>query len=229
MMSYFQEYDVYLSEFLEYILGYGLISNFGSSVVGIAAYVLSAWALYTIATRRGIKNPWLSWIPVVNCWIVGSLSDQYRYVVKGQVKNKRKTLLILNIISAVVALALVIAGLVTAVQTATSFFGMSMTGGWRPEFLDTALGMVMAALAMAVPILGLQIAIKVVRFMALYDIYTSCSPQNNVVYLVLSIIFGITEPLFLFLCRDKDEGMPPRKQDPVPPPPQEPWNDPETL
>ena len=229
MMSYFQEYDVYLSEFLEYILGYGLISNFGSSVVGIAAYVLSAWALYTIATRRGIKNPWLSWIPVVNCWIVGSLSDQYRYVVKGQVKNKRKTLLILNIISAVVALALVIAGLVTAVQTATSFFGMSMTGGWRPEILDTALGMVMAALAMAVPILGLQIAIKVVRFMALYDIYTSCSPQNNVVYLVLSIIFGITEPLFLFLCRDKDEGMPPRKQDPVPPPPQEPWNNPETL
>ena len=229
MMSYFQEYDVYLSEFLEYILGYGLISNFGSSVVGIAAYVLSAWALYTIATRRGIKNPWLSWIPVVNCWIVGSLSDQYRYVVKGQVKNKRKTLLILNIISAVVALALVIAGLVTAVRTATSFFGMSMTGGWRPEILDTALGMVMAALAMAVPILGLQIAIKVVRFMALYDIYTSCSPQNNVVYLVLSIIFGITEPLFLFLCRDKDEGMPPRKQEPVYTPPQEPWNNPEYL
>ena len=228
-MSNFQEYGIYLAEFLEYILGYGLISNFGSSVVGIAAYVLSALSLYTIATRRGIKNPWLSWIPVVNCWIVGSLSDQYRYVVKGQVKNKRKTLLILNIISAVVALILVIAGLVMAVQTATSFFGMSMTGSWRPEFLDTAMGMVAAALAMAVPILGLQIAIKVVRFMALYDIYTSCSPQNNVVYLVLSIIIGITEPLFLFLCRDKDEGMPPRKQEPVPPPPQEPWNNPETL
>ena len=228
-MSNFQEYGIYLAEFLEYILGYGLISNFGSSVVGIAAYVLSALSLYTIATRRGIKNPWLSWIPVVNCWIVGSLSDQYRYVVKGQVKNKRKTLLILNIISAVVALILVIAGLVMAVQTATSFFGMSMTGSWRPEFLDTAMGMVAAALAMAVPILGLRIAIKVVRFMALYDIYTSCSPQNNVVYLVLSIIIGITEPLFLFLCRDKDEGMPPRKQEPVPPPPQEPWNNPETL
>ena len=228
-MSNFQEYGIYLAEFLEYILGYGLISNFGSSVVGIAAYVLSALSLYTIATRRGIKNPWLSWIPVVNCWIVGSLSDQYRYVVKGQVKNKRKTLLILNIISAVVALALVIAGLVMAVQTATSFFGMSMTGSWRPEFLDTAMGMVAAALAMAVPILGLQIAIKVVRFMALYDIYTSCSPQNNVVYLVLSIIIGITEPLFLFLCRDKDEGMPPRKQEPVQTPPQEPWNNPETL
>ena len=228
-MSNFQEYGIYLAEFLEYILGYGLLSNFGSSVVGIAAYVLSALALYTIATRRGIKNPWLSWIPVVNCWIVGSLSDQYRYVVKGQVKNKRKTLLILNIISAVIALTLVIAGLVMAVQTATSFFGMSMTGSWRPEFLDTAMGMVATALAMAVPILGLQIAIKVVRFMALYDIYTSCSPQNNVVYLVLSIIIGITEPLFLFLCRDKDDGMPPRKQDPVQTPPQDPWNNSEAL
>ena len=77
-MSNFQEYEIYLQEFLEYILGYGLLGNVGSSLLGIAAYVLTSWALYTIADRRGIKNPWLSWIPVVNCWIIGSLSDQYR-------------------------------------------------------------------------------------------------------------------------------------------------------
>ena len=210
-MSYFQEYEIYFQEFLEYILGYGLMSNVGSSMLGIAAYVLTAWALYTIAERRGIKNPWLSWIPVVNCWIVGSLSDQYRYVVKGEVKNKRKTLLILNIISAVIALGLVIAGLVMAFQTATSLFGFSVTTGGSLDFLDTALGMVMTGLAMAVPILGLHIAIKVVRFMAMYDIYTSCTPKNNVIFLVLSIFFPITEPFFLFFTRDKDEGMPPRK------------------
>jgi hypothetical protein len=204
---------VYLGEFLEYILGYGMMTNLSSSLLGIAAYVLTAWGLYTIAERRGIKNPWLSWIPVVNCWIVGSLSDQYRYVVKGEVKNKRKTLLILNIISAVIALVLVIAGLVMAIQTATSLFGISATtGSWGPEFLDTALGMVWAGFAMAVPILALHIAIKVVRYMAMYDIYTSCTPKNNVIFLVLSIIFPITEPFFLFFTRDKDEGMPPRRE-----------------
>ena len=212
-MSNFQEYEIYLQEFLEYILGYGLLGNVGSSLLGIAAYVLTSWALYTIADRRGIKNPWLSWIPMVNCWIIGSLSDQYRYVVKGEVKNKRKTLLILNIISAVVALTLVIVGLVMAVQTATSLFGISVTNSdLGLEFLDTALGIVVAGFAMAVPILALHIAIKVVRYMAMYDIYTSCTPKNNVIFLVLSIIFPITEPFFLFFTRDQDEGMPPRRE-----------------
>ena len=49
------------------------------------------------------------------------------------------------------------------------------------------------------------------------------------IFLVLSIIFRITEPFFLFLCRDKDEGMPPRKQEPVYTPPQEPWDNKEYL
>ena len=32
-------------------------------------------------------------------------------------------------------------------------------------------------------------------------------------FLVLSIVFNITEPFFVFSCRNKDFGMPPRKQD----------------
>ena len=32
-------------------------------------------------------------------------------------------------------------------------------------------------------------------------------------YVVLSILFGITEPFFLFFNRNKDKGMPPRKDD----------------
>ena len=48
--------------------------------------------------------------------------------------------------------------------------------------------------------------------MALYDVYTSCTPQNNVVFLVLSILFSVTEPFFLFFNRNRDDGMPPRKQ-----------------
>ena len=211
MASY--EYSYMIEEALSTGLISGLISGVPSMLLSIASYVLTAMALYTLAKRRGLNHPWLAWIPVVNCWILGSLSDQYRYVVKGEVKNKRKTLLILNIISAVVALTLVIAGLVMAVQTATSLFGISVTNSdLGLEFLDTALGMVVAGFAMAVPILALHIAIKVIRYMAMYDIYTSCTPKNNVIFLVLSIIFPITEPFFLFFTRDQDEGMPPRRE-----------------
>ena len=61
---------------------------------------------------------------------------------------------------------------------------------------------------------ALGIAIAVVYFMAMYDIYTSCNPQNNVLFLVLSIVFTVTEPFFVFFLRKKDEGMPPRRSAP---------------
>lgn len=223
-MSYYHEFEPYIEEFMEYGLGASLLSNSFSSLIGIASYVLTALALYTMAQRRGIKNAWLSWIPVVNCWIIGSLSDQYRYVVRGEVKNKRKALLILNIVNAVLAVVMVIVAVVMV------FMGIrSAVGPYDEDILGSIIGAVAGIAVLCLPIVGVSIALAVIRYMALYDIYTSCQPQNNVVYLVISIIFGITEPFFLFLCRDKDEGMPPRKQDPVYTPPQANWDDPEYL
>ena len=36
---------------------------------------------------------------MVNVWVLGSLSDQYRYVVRGENKSKRKAMLVLSIIA----------------------------------------------------------------------------------------------------------------------------------
>ena len=223
-MSYYHEFEPYFEEFMEYGLGASLLTNGFSSLLGIATYVLTALALYTMAQRRGIKNAWLSWVPVINCWIIGSLSDQYRYVVKGEIKNKRKTLLILNIINWVLTAVLVIGIVVMAVMGI-----QSAMGPYSDDIFGTVIGAVAGVALLSLPIVGISIALAVIRYMALYDIYTSCQPQNNVLFLVLSIIFRITEPFFLFLCRDKDEGMPPRKQEPVYTQPQEPWNNPEYL
>jgi hypothetical protein len=35
-------------------------------IIGIAIYVYTALALYTIAKKLGHKNPWLAWIPIAN-------------------------------------------------------------------------------------------------------------------------------------------------------------------
>ena len=214
-MSYYHEFEYFLEDFLDAGLGYSLLANSGSTILGIASYVLTALALYTLAQRRGIKNPWLSWIPVVNCWIVGSLSDQYRYVVKGEVKNKRKTLLILNIITWVVAVAILVVAVVMGVKA----IGAVMNGAVEEALLNLVLGPVVIILVLCLPLLGVSIATAVFHYMAMYDIYTSCTPKNNVVFLVLSIIFSVTEPFFLFFTRNKDEGMPPRRQEPAYTPP----------
>lgn len=189
----------------------GLISSVPSGLFGLAAYILTAIALYTAAKRRGIRKPWLAWIPVLNCWILGALSDQYRYVVKGQVKSKRKALLTLNLINAGLTVVILVIILAVIVGFFTSnYFAMN-----EEEVLELVFVPLVSIVALSVPLIGISIAILVIRYMALYDVYTSMDPGNNVLYLVLSVLVSVTEPFFLFFNREKDLGMPPRKQRPV--------------
>ena len=179
----------------------GLISGVPSGLFGIAAYILTALAIYTISRRRGLRKPWLAWVPVLNCWLLGSLSDQYQYVVKGENKSKRKWLIVLNVLKAILWLLLIILAIVAA--------GMLIVDDTREM-----IGMVIALLGLILPFVAVIIASCVIRYMALYDVYRSLDPGNAVLYLVLSILFSPTEPFFLFFNRDKDQGMPPRKRQP---------------
>lgn len=199
-------------DYLESGLWLVLRSLFGTPMLlSIAGYVLTALALYTIARRRGLKNPWLAWIPVADCWLLGSLSDQYRYVVKDEIKSKRKVLLILQLIQAVLSTA------VMAVAVAMIFgaVGSLMRGASEEQILESILGPAVSIVGMSLPLAGVAIAYVILRYMAMYDIYRSMDPANCVLYLVLSILFGVTEPFFLLFNRNKDLGMPPRRQEPV--------------
>lgn len=152
-------------------------------LVGILFYVLQSLAVYTVAKRRGIKNPGLAWVPVANYWIMGCISDQYKYVVKGKVQNRRTVMLALQI-------AAVVLSILASVL----------------ELFLPALGVILS-----VANYGVAIASMVIWYMALYDLYSSCNPDNSVLFLVLSILLGVTMPFFMFACRNKDKGMPPRK------------------
>lgn len=181
-----------------------LFSSIPSVMLSIGTYVLSSLALYMIARRRGLNKPWLSWVPLFNCWIIGSLSDQYQYVVNGQNKSKRKALLILCILTLVFAVTI---GVLAMVMAVGAVFRETFTGFMGPA---------MAVLGLALPLAGVCVAMTVIRYMAMFDIYKSLDPGNAVLFLVLSIFFGVTEPFFLFFNRNRDEGMPPRKkQEPV--------------
>ena len=170
-------------------------------VIGLLAivfYVFQSVGLYTIAKRRGIANPWLAWLPVGNYWIAGSIADQYQYVVNGAVKNKRKILLALNIAS------FVISGLVSGFYN-----GMVLYAG--DGYLGTYLSM---SSIVSLLTSGISIATLVFWHWSLYELYTSCKPRSNMLFLILGIFFGFLIPFFIFACRNKEEGMPPRRDDP---------------
>jgi hypothetical protein len=166
---------------------------FVSIAFSVATYVLHSIGLHAIAKRRGIRNGWLAWLPVGNLWILGNISDQYQYVAKGKVKNRRRTLLGISIILFV---------------------------GYFPWLFATLLKLAsgketVALLLLAfggLTIFALAIWLCVCQYMAYYDLFRSCEPNNAVLYLVLSIVFSVTLPFFVFVCRNRDLGMPPRRK-----------------
>lgn len=170
--------------------------------IGLAAYVLKAWGMYAIARRCGIHKPWLAWIPVADMWTLGCISDQYQYVTKGRMKSKRKILLTLTSVMYVAMAAVFVCYGVFAAQLFLTLGGADLD----PGSAVVVLWMLIFYLVM----LGCAIPLAVFQYMALYDLYRSCQPDNAVLYLVLTIVFGITMPAFVFACRKKDLGMPPR-------------------
>ena len=203
----FYEYSYILEEALNPGVLLGLVSGAPSFLLSVAAYVLSALGLYTIASRREIRHPWLAWIPVLNVWLIGSLSDQYRYVVKGKVCNKRKALLTLNLINLALGIAVLVIGILMGVTVFRSNMGILRYN----SVMQGVVGYAIALGCVGVLMLGTGVAAAVIRYVALYDIYMSVDPGNGVVYLVLSILFSVTESFFLFFNRKNDKGMPPRK------------------
>lgn len=170
----------------------------------VVTYVLNSLGMYTIARRRGIHHAWLAWIPVGDAWLLGSISDQYQYVAKGRVRNRRKVLLGLSIGMFAVLLLMFAGAFVMALSEAV--------GGDASEVLFG--GMFAMVLLGYVAIMILAVIMAVFQYIALYDLFTSCDPGNSVLYLVLSILLGVVLPFFVFSCRNKDYGMPPRKPAP---------------
>lgn len=195
------------------ILVFYLIYYLVAGGLGIASYVLRSLGTYTIAKRRGLNHPWMAWVPVLDYWLLGSISDQYQYVVNGKNKNKRKWMVGLYGAMWVVLIGIYIVMFVMMANAISGAFGNAS----EAEMLESMLGSLIGMLLLFLPLLGLSIAVSVIRYIALYDLYKSCDPNNSVMFLVLSIFISVTEPFFIFFARKKDKGMPPRRPQPTQP------------
>lgn len=178
----------------------------------ILCYVFESLSFYQIAKRRGIRHAWLAWLPIGNLWIMGSISDQYKYVTAGKIQSRRKILMGLTIAILACSLLLGVGIGVLAAGAVVEESAMALTGG-------AILGV--SGLAVWV----MTVILAVFEYIVIYNIFASCEPANATLFLVLSILFSVTLPFFLFACRKKDLGMPPRTVNPVQPtfqPPVEP-------
>lgn len=183
-----------------------LVAMIIGMLVKLVIWVFRSLSLYTIGKRRGLKNPWLAWIPVGTEWIIGSVSDQYQYLTQGKNRNRRKILLILSLVAAVIGWVSLLEGVAMGVNFITMYGDRVPDGAMAQAVLPMTVSMLLGVLSF-----GVGVAAYVFRQISMYDLYRSCDPKNAVPYLVFSILFGVLEPVFLMILRNRDDGMPPRK------------------
>ena len=177
------------------ILGVFLVILAAILVVALVFWVFRSIGLYAVAKRRGISSAWMAWIPIGCQWVLGSVSDQYQFLVHEKTTSRRKIMLALNLGCLVVCLGYFVLSIVTGVMAAVT--GETNVNAAMP-------------LLMLVPYLlmvGLSIANLVFTHICSFDLYRSCNPDCAVVFLVLGIILPVTEPFFYFSCRRKDLGF----------------------
>ena len=183
-----------------------LVAMIIALLANVVMWVFRSLPVYTIAKRRGLRNPWLAWIPVGSEWIIGSVSDQYQYLTQGKNRNRRKILLILSLTAMVLGWISVGWGISRVLSVFFTY------GEYAPPeaFAEVMLPMT-GTMLLGVLSFGVGIAAFVFRQISMYDLYRSCDPKNAIPYLVLGILFSILEPIFLMILRNRDDGMPPRK------------------
>ena len=169
---------------------------FLSLAIEVGTYVFESLGLYRIAERR-IGNEVLAWVPFARKWLLGKIADQYEEASHNK-KTHYQTILLWLSIAPVAIYALIIVVYISMFISLGGNHNFQMADGTAAAFVISV---------MVVLFLAATLAQTVVYFLALYRLYKSCDEKNTVVYLVLSILIGITRPIFIFICGKKDSPL----------------------
>ncbi len=182
-------------------------------VIGLAVFILQAFGLYSLSKNAGYDKPWLAFIPVANTYLLGSLSDGANLRIKGKRTNNRKLLLGLHIgLAALVFLLVVLFIAIIASPSANMYsysydapYGYYGSHDYQYNASMLPLSLLPILLLLIVP---LTIVAAVFTYIALYSIYKAYSPENAEMYLVLSILISLAQPIILFCLRNKTMAAP---------------------
>lgn len=193
-----------------YSIGLVVLVYLALLALSVVMYVLTGISLYQIAKRRGVRCYGLAWVPIGSSWLIGAIGDQYEGIRTGKKQTLRWW--ILGLLGA----ALVMGIVVTALLLSLAFKAYTYSEMMTPDHALQLGGSVFAVVLLYMLLISAMIAGNVLTFISLYRLYRSTKPQNAVVFLVLSIVFSVTMPFFLFACRKYDAPIE-MVRNPIPP------------
>lgn len=162
-----------------------------SAIIALVLYIFKAIAIYKLSKNRGYKKPWIAFIPIVNSYLLGAVADNINMCIQKRTIFRY--------------LLLVADGLTFAVSLMTYPMAYKMMNegfiySENPAVIFDQMPSYMGISALS-GLLGL--ATIIITGFVLYRIYMDYAPQSGVVYLVLSLLFQVTMPFFLFSIRNK--------------------------
>ena len=156
--------------------------------LAVAEYVTVSLAFYTMAKNRGVKHPWLAWIPFANYWIVGKLVNECD--LKHGIERKwHKTLLSLVLWMVVLTLVAYIA--MFAAGAIYAFTGY-----------DNVLALVLPFYVLLIPVMLLSVVFSVCLGICYYKLFEEATPQKAVKYLLLSLMLPLADGICLLKIRN---------------------------
>lgn len=195
----------------EMIAGIGFIVALYAAIIGaicLVIYIFRAIGIYNMAKTAGIANPWISFIPIVGSYTMGRLAEKYCRRDRKPSAKFGGILLVLNIFKWISSILLTVFTVLSGLQ----IFRLAVSAAENNTEMD--IGM----FASLIPVLifylltaGLAIAYSAVHYVALWRIFASFDNKNATLFLVLSVFFGITEPIFLFVLRNKEPQFDPHE------------------
>lgn len=170
-----------------------------ATVFALIMYIFESIGLYSVAKRRGLKHPFMAWIPYTNTYLFGKAAEQYETAVKGKSKNYKAILLCLSIIlTAVTALFNVV---IYALSNSIVYLAQDCA------YNSDAIVLIISLILLYIAMLVVSVIYSVFYFIALHKIYRSFSTKSSTLLLIFSIIFPVIVPFVIFASRKKDDGF----------------------
>ena len=174
----------------------------------VLSYVFYSLGMDAISRRRGLAHPWLSWVPFVSCFQLGTIADHYKLTRLERQGIMRWVLLVLGTVNAVVIGGIIFLFVLIAAEVTFGLLSLGLI------FIDERFVM---ALQQNAELLGLTIIFSpllclpywIAKFVAQYQLFKSCRPDLALVFLIISILVPFVTPVLIMVCKDRDDGMVP--------------------
>ena len=181
-------------------------------LIALAQYIMQSIAITHIGRRRGIKQPWLIWIPIARNWAIGALADDHD--ARNGLTRRFRVLLLVFVLVFYGAYIILYGSLFAYIPTLETMNYES------PEIVSTVIGLFVGMYAGLLIIVMLSLAVTALNYVCLYKIYESLSPRRCVLHFILGLLIPLYMPISL-LCL-KNSGYPypevvPARKNSIPP------------